>query len=467
MRGGAEHVTAVEIDPAIVAMGRRYHPERPYDSPKVRVVIDDARSFFATTREKYDLIIFGLLDSHTTTAMTNARLDHYVYTQQSIARARTLLAEGGHHGPEFRGRQAVHCRPHGRLPEKGFWPTAVGLPRAAGQPGLGRCDVHRRCAQTIGWALQNHPRLEQTIHQWQAAQPLKLTYSTSIPDDDWPYIYLASRRIPKLYFLLALAMLVLAAFCRRRLGLRGRPQGWDRTHWHFFWLGAAFLLLEVQNISRASVVLGNTWVVNAVIIGGILLMILAANVLEACFPRRLPQGLMTLGLIGSCLALYGLDLSCFGSLPYAAKALAVGLLTTLPMLFSGIIFIRSFALVQRKDMALGANMYGALVGGILQSITFITGIKALLLVVAALYVAALLTRRAGSVWHWLRQCRRPRTRLRIPVARRIRKRISTWWSWPVGSDIGGASVACQAFKHGRSVEQPFVGLRTHHNVARP
>lgn len=30
----------------------------------------------------------------------------------------------------------------------------------------------------------------------------------------------------------------------------------DRTSWHFFFLGAAFLLLEVQNISKASVVLG-------------------------------------------------------------------------------------------------------------------------------------------------------------------------------------------------------------------
>jgi hypothetical protein len=49
LRGGAQSVTAVEIDPAIIAMGRRHHPERPYDSPRVTVVNDDARSFFATT----------------------------------------------------------------------------------------------------------------------------------------------------------------------------------------------------------------------------------------------------------------------------------------------------------------------------------------------------------------------------------------------------------------------------------
>ena len=62
---------------------------------RVRLVTDDARSFFATTDEKYDVISFGLLDSHTTTAMTNARLDHYVYTRESISHARDLLKDRG------------------------------------------------------------------------------------------------------------------------------------------------------------------------------------------------------------------------------------------------------------------------------------------------------------------------------------------------------------------------------------
>jgi spermidine synthase len=402
LRGGAEHVTAVEIDPAIVDMGRRFHPERPYASPKVRVVIDDARSFFATTHERFDLIIFGLLDSHTTTAMTNARLDHYVYTQESIARARELLADGGVMALSFEAvKPFIADRMAGCL--KGVFgrkPLAFRIPPS--ELGWGGVMFIAGAPQSIDTALAAHPRLAATIRQWQNQRPLNLTYTTAVAEDNWPYIYLAARRVPTLYFLLAGAMLVLAVFCRQRLGLGGdatvgepksggRPR-WDRTQWHFFWLGAAFLLLEVQNISRASVVLGNTWLVNAIIIGGILLMILAANVLEALFPRRLPQGVMTVGLIGSCLVLYGLDLSRFGVLPYAAKAVCVGLLTTMPMFFSGIIFIRSFALVERKDVAMGANMYGALVGGILQSITFLTGIKALLLVVAGLYLAALVTR---------------------------------------------------------------------------
>ena len=113
--------------------------------------------------------------------------------------------------------------------------------------------------------------------------------------------------------------------------------GGAATHWHFAFLGAAFLLLEVQNISKASVVLGNTWNVNAVIVSGVLVMALLANLIAWRYPR-LPLRPVYGLLIGSALALYFTDLARFASLPYGAKALIVGGLTTLPMLFSGIVF---------------------------------------------------------------------------------------------------------------------------------
>ena len=164
----------------------------------------------------------------------------------------------------------------------------------------------------------------------------------------------------------------------------------NRTFWHFFSLGSAFLLLEVQNISKASVVLGNTWQVNAVIISSILAMALLANWVAYKFPK-LPLNLIYFLLVGTCLALYFIDLARFGFLPYPMKATIVGALTSLPMLFSGIVFVRSFAVAPDKSNALGANLIGALVGALLQSITFITGIKALLLIVAGFYLLSLFT----------------------------------------------------------------------------
>ncbi len=96
LRNGADHIDAVEIDPTIESIGSRLHPERPYQSPKVRVIINDARNFLRSETEKYDVIVFGLLDSHTGfTSYSNMRIDNYVYTDEAFKSARNLLKPGG------------------------------------------------------------------------------------------------------------------------------------------------------------------------------------------------------------------------------------------------------------------------------------------------------------------------------------------------------------------------------------
>jgi hypothetical protein len=183
----------------------------------------------------------------------------------------------------------------------------------------------------------------------------------------------------------------LAYYAKYRLQTRRLVESWGREQWHFFFLGTAFLLLEVQNVSKASVVLGNTWVVSAVIVSAILCMILLANLIAARLPN-LPLGVVAACLIGSCVGLYFVDLAQLAFLPKTLKVIAVGALTTAPLLFSGIIFIRSFSMAENKSTALGANLMGSLLGGMLQSLTFVTGIKALLFVVAAFYLVAMLCR---------------------------------------------------------------------------
>jgi spermidine synthase len=391
LRGGAGHVTGVEIDPAIVAMGKRHHPERPYDSPRVRVVVGDARSFFATTGERYDLVIFGLLDSHTTTAMTNARLDHYVYTRESIDRARQLLAPGGVMVLSFEAQKPYIADRMARCLREVFGHDPLAFRVPGNSTGWGGVLFVVGDQAAIQSALTNDSRLAAYVAECQKASPLAITYQTAVATDDWPYLYLQHARIPTLYFLLAGLMGVLLWYAKRRLGTGKLFGGWQRSDWHFFFLGAAFLLLEVQNISKASVVLGNTWIVSAVIISAILVMILLANLCVARLPNLPRAGAFGL-LVVSCLAIYAIDLSTFAFLAYPLKALVVGTLTTLPMLFAGIIFIDSFAQTERKDRALGANLIGGLVGGILQSLTFVLGIKALLLIVAGLYICAWLAR---------------------------------------------------------------------------
>jgi spermidine synthase len=394
LRNGAERVTAVEIDPAIIDFGRKYHPEKPYADPRVRVVNDDARSFFATATDKYDVIAFGLLDSHTTTAMTNARLDHYVYTRESLAHARTLLNPGGVIVLSFEAQKPYIADRMAKALGEVFGPQPLVFRVPHNTYGWGGVVFVTGNLEAARRQIDADPKLAALVEQWKANMPFGLPGTTAAATDDWPYIYLESPSIPPLYLLLAVALVGLFVVGLRVLNTPQIISGWDRSQSHFFFLGAAFMLLEVQNISKASVVLGNTWVVNAVIISGVLGMVLAANLATARLPN-LSVGPVYGLLIASCLGLYFLDLSTFAFLPYATKALIVGTLTSLPMFFSGIVFARSFVATDRKDRALGANLFGSLVGALLQTLTFVVGIKALLLIVAALYIAAMLTRPKG------------------------------------------------------------------------
>jgi spermidine synthase len=390
LRGGAEAITAVEIDPTIIDVGRRFHPEQPYSSPRVTVVNNDARAYFANTQERFDLIVFGLLDSHTTTAMTNARLDHYVYTQESFEQARRLLSPGGVIVLSFEAQKPFIADRMARALRAVFGQEPLHFRVPPSEYGYGGYFFVVGDLENVRRRIATEPALAAAVAGWQQAG-LQLAGTTVIATDDWPYIYLETTSVPPLYWLLGVTLLVLFLLANLMLGTRELLAGWRVTHLHFFFLGAAFMLLEVQNISKAAVVLGNTWDVNAVIIASIMVVILLANLLAAALPR-LPLSLAYACLIGSAVGLYFVDLAWFAPLPYFARALVVGLLTSLPMLFSGIVFIRSFATTPGKDAALGANLFGALVGGLLQSLTFVTGIKALLLVVAALYAAAWLSK---------------------------------------------------------------------------
>ncbi|MRR06871.1 MAG: hypothetical protein EG828_07990 [Deltaproteobacteria bacterium] len=395
LRNGVNSITGVEIDPAIISLGQRYHPDKPYASSSVRLVNDDARSFLATSEQKFDVISFGLLDSHTSTAMTNAPLDHYVYTKESISRAKSLLADGGIMTLCFEARKPyITDRIASVLREVfGRPPLIFRIPTTYYGPG-GVMFITGDL-ETVQAQIETNKKLTFLIEKFRNEFPVSLNYTTKITTDDWPYIFLETPSIPLLYYLLICLTGMLIIRNRKLLGFSRHFTLPSRENRHFFFLGAGFLLLEVQNISKASVILGNTWEVNAIIVTGVLFMILAANLLTYRF-AEFPLRWAYFALFAICLLLYFVDLASFAFLPYAIKASLVGGLTTLPMLFSGIIFIRSFTVAAKKDKALGANLFGALTGAMLQSVTFTTGIKALLLIVFLLYVLAMITGSLGS-----------------------------------------------------------------------
>lgn len=93
---GVPHIDAVEIDPKILEFGRRLHPDKPYDDPRVTAHVDDGRAFLRRTHTRYDLIIFALPDSLTlTSGMSSLRLESFLLTKEALADARDRLTEDG------------------------------------------------------------------------------------------------------------------------------------------------------------------------------------------------------------------------------------------------------------------------------------------------------------------------------------------------------------------------------------
>jgi spermidine synthase len=398
--GGLRHklrrITAVEIDPAIISLGRRYHPEKPYSSPFVTIINNDARSYFATSKEKFDVITFGLLDSHTTTAMTNARLDHYVYTKESMLHVKSLLKDKGVLVLSFEAQKPFIADRMARVLKIIFDEEPISFRIPYSPYGWGGVIFIAGDLNSVKKQISKNIMLSSLIKTWQKEFPLSYSYSTKITSDDWPYTYLNSPKIPAVFYMLTVLFLILLVRSYKHWNATGLISRWKKSHFHFFFLGAAFLLLEVQNISKASVVLGSTWQVNAIIISGVLSMILLANFVAYKF-RGISIKFVYLLLILTCIGLYFTDLSRFAFLAYLSKSFIIGILTTLPIFFSGIIFIRSFAIIEGKDEALGANLVGALVGAMLQSITYLSGIKFLLLIVASFYILSYLTKPQESL----------------------------------------------------------------------
>src|SRR5262245_47461648 len=97
---GAQRVDAVEIDPVIPRISNEYSAAAVYEDPKYKdkivLHIDDARSFLQNTKDKFDMVVFGFLDSQALFSYgASLRLDGYTYTVESFRRAFGLVNEGG------------------------------------------------------------------------------------------------------------------------------------------------------------------------------------------------------------------------------------------------------------------------------------------------------------------------------------------------------------------------------------
>jgi len=384
LRAGAAEVDAVEIDPAVMTLGGLLHGESPYLAHNVNLIVNDARAFIRHTDRQYDLVVYGLLDSHTLlSGRAGVRLDSYVYTVEAFREARRRLKPGGLMSVTF----SLITPELGRKLFLMLTEAFDGREPLIFHTGYDGGFTFLTGEDISALQLPADFTLGSTQHV-----SLNTRAPVDLSTDDWPFLYMPRRTYPSSYLFLIVMLLGISLLFVRQLV----PEA--RTAWSgpCFFLGAGFMLVETKSITELALVHGSTWSVIGMVIVGILTMAFLANWIV--YRRGAPPPAVTYGLLFVSLAL-GLSIRSVlvGVLPARLEVGVVTLVLTLPLFFSGMAFS---AELRRTPVgtALAANLLGAMLGGFLEYNSLYFGFRSLYYVAFALYgVAFLYSFRRGAV----------------------------------------------------------------------
>lgn len=395
---GAKHVDALEIDPVLAAMGKKYHPAKPYQDKRVSLHIGDARTFLNHTKHRYDLIMFALTDSLVkVSAMAQLRLENYVYTKDSVKQAFGLLKPKGELVLYNSYRQLW-------LMQKLYWTLAFATKR---KPRVYDCSV-ANCFLHVGPSdpklkdgtlpralLKKHAKQTKTkIKQisLENMKPSSPELQRILPSDDWPFLYLKNRHIP-IFYLIALGALLLLVMGLLWLHQRLSQQeeqgvlapGLLPLKLAFLLMGTAFLLLETKSIIQFSLLFGTTWVNTSMVFFGILVLVILANWTASLLPKKSLVPLYVLLLL-SCFVpfLYPLSNLLSISSPFA-RLFAASLLTFSPIFFANLIFSLTFRDQKVAAHLFGWNLLGSTLGGLIEYTSMLFGYQFLAVLVAICY----------------------------------------------------------------------------------
>ncbi len=372
LASGARHIDAVEIDPRLQQIGAERHPDHPYADPRVSVTIDDARAFLEGNDRQYDLILFALPDSLTlVSGQSSLRLESYLFTLEAMQRAES------------------HLRPGGTFAMYNYYYQAWLVDRLAGT--LERVYGQAPCVDSVGThahlaviSVRRDGLPDGCKAAW---TPTDASAANTPATDDYPFLYLHERSIP-VFYLTTLALILGASLLLVRT-VAG-PYRQMRGYVDLFFMGAAFLLLETKSVVQFALLFGTTWFVNALVFAGVLAAVLIA--IEVARSVRLPNPAYLYGALLLALTVAWLvPVHSLLALDAAPRFVAATLIWFTPIFIANLVFAERFRNVESSNVAFGANLLGAMVGGVLEYASLLTGYQMLVIVVALLYGAAFLT----------------------------------------------------------------------------
>jgi Spermine/spermidine synthase domain len=441
-------IDAVEIDPVIQRIGAEHHPDKPYDDARVSLHLNDGRNFLRRAPDReYDLVVFALIDSLVLqSGYSNLRLENYLFTAEAfrdvrrvtkptgVAAVYNFFRQGwitarirdeltGAFGAEpviltnppkdsvrtdefhqgftmfFAGQEDVLSPLRAAFQAAGntYWfPWAVPVPtnspaRFSGpsEPPPPLDASEQRVPMDIG-GLPVEPKWVRFRIADLESSPPDLGPAT----DDWPFLYTRRPSVPE-HTVRGIVLMVLLS-----LGLwwtTARAAGHapaiessaTRAEWGLllrsFFLGAGFMLVETKAVVHMALLFGGTWTVNTVVFAAVLLMSLAGNLIAMRVrPTNLTPYYVLLFL--SLLLNVLIPIDAFLGLSPALQIVGACLLAFAPVMFAGIVFAASFARSSRPNQMFGANVAGALVGGLAENASMLLGFRYLILVAVGFYL---------------------------------------------------------------------------------
>ncbi len=384
LRRGSEHVDAIEIDPAILLLGRLGHPEHPYHDPRVHAIVNDARSFLRSTDQTYDMIVYGLLDSHTLLSQASSvRLDSFVYTVQGLREASARLKPGGMMSLSFSMLTPQLGRKLYLMMQQAFdgrAPVCV----TAGYDGAVMFFEGKDKDLALPSAL-----LQQFGFQDSTSVYADPALQADVSTDDWPFFYMLRRVYPFSYLGMFVLILLLSMF------LVGNfiDEGPQFSHLSSFFLGAGFMLIETKGITELGLTFGNSWQVIGIVIAGVMVMAFLANCVVQWLKVERPEIPYVL-LLASLLIGWWIARSGGFASTWMGRT-ATTIMLTCPMFFSGVVFSTLLSLRGRISTIMAVNLLGAMFGGLLEYNSMYFGFQFLYLLAGAIYLLALLWEFAG------------------------------------------------------------------------
>ncbi|MGV8909919.1 MAG: spermidine synthase, partial [Propionicimonas sp.] len=364
---GAQHIDAVDIDPRIMQIGLEKNPDHPYSDPRVTRYVNDGRAFLEGTSTKYDLILFALPDSLAlVTGASQIRLESFLFTEQALDAARDHLTPGGAFAMYNYYREDWLID---RL--AGTVQTAFGHRPCVDLPGGGQAVV------TAALDQNNQVCGDRYVPAGTVIAPAS---------DDRPFLYYQGGPIPALYLWTLAGILLISLIAVRVLG---GPLKAMRPYADLFFMGSAFMLLETKNIATFALLFGTTWLVNALVFAGVLVIVLAA--VETTRRFRTPPLPVVFGGIAVSLAVcFLVEPGWLLTLPFVPRLFVAIVLAFVPIYLANVAFSKRFGASDDSQSAFGLNLLGAMLGGCLEYLGLLTGYRNLLLIVAVLYLFAFL-----------------------------------------------------------------------------